>query len=231
VDFSIWLVVSPKGSSMELNEDGSAKTLNEGTYITYDANSSGIDSGTITISAGEILRLDKKYLPSDVVYNTELTSQVSKLEAKIPSMNNYYTKKQVDAKIPSLEGYYTRDEVAKQIAAILPEFSAADEGKVLGIQNGVLAWVTAVAAQPDDGSGEDNNASTAYIDGSTLVVDGTVDGTTLAVNGTVDNGTLRLSSGAAAESTVDGGTLAVSGTVTEGTLSISGTVANTTLIL
>ena len=82
--------------------------------------------------------------------------------------------------------YISKDEVARQIAAILPEFSAADNGKVLGIQNGKLAWVTV----------QTSGGVEASVDGTTLVLgDGaTVDGNTLVLDGdaSVDGSTLIL---------------------------------------
>lgn len=83
----------------------------------------------------------------------------------------------------------TTEEMAQQLAEILPAFSAADNGKVLGIQNGRLAWVT---VQISGGGG----AVEASVDGNTLVLgDGaSADGNALVLNGdaSVDGSTLIL---------------------------------------
>lgn len=87
-------------------------------------------------------------------------------------------------------GYVTQDEVARQLAALLPEFSAAaDEGKVLGIQNGKLAWVMVQAATGGVDASVDGSVLAlgdgATVDGNTLVLDGdaSVDGSTLILGG------------------------------------------------
>lgn len=61
------------------------------------------------------------------------------------------------------DGLATETYVAQLLAAILPAYSSADNGKVLGIQNGKLAWVTVHTS----GSGLTVNA-----DGNTLTLDG-----------------------------------------------------------
>lgn len=95
-------------------------------------------------------------------------------------------------KVSELEndaGYVTQDEVARQLAAILPEFSTADNGKVLGIQNGKLAWVKVQAATGGVDASVDGSVLAlgdgATVDGNTLVLDGdaSVDGSTLILGG------------------------------------------------
>lgn len=40
------------------------------------------------------------------------------------------------------DNFYTETEVNNLLAAILPSFTASDNGKILGVVNGALAWVT-----------------------------------------------------------------------------------------
>lgn len=100
----------------------------------------------------------------------ETDAAISEMGKSIPSLEGYCKETQlseaisaVEKKIPSLANYYTKNEVVKQLAAILPEFSSADNGKVLGIQNGKLAWMTVQTS----GSGGDAEVS---VDGNILVL-------------------------------------------------------------
>lgn len=85
--------------------------------------------------------------------------------------------------------YVSQDELARQLAAILPKFSATDNGKVLGIQNGKLAWVKVQAATGGVDASVDGSVLVlgdgATVEGNTLVLDGdaSVDGTTLILGG------------------------------------------------
>jgi hypothetical protein len=170
LDFYFDILTIRQGSVYATNDDGTVVALDAGTYIAYEANNSGITSGTVTIAAGELKQLDEKFLPDTAVKKIDLNSyatttqltaaetrtdtKIAAVEKKIPNLDNYYNKEEVDTKLevisqPDMSRYYTAEEVAKQIAAILPAFSAADEGKVLGIQNGVLAWVTATTSEEE----------------------------------------------------------------------------------
>lgn len=87
-----------------------------------------------------------------------------------------------------------KEEVARQLAAILPVFSAADNGKVLGIQNGKLAWVTVQASggltvnADGDTLTLDGDSVTANADGDTIVITTSLpvstDGDTIILGGT-----------------------------------------------
>lgn len=57
--------------------------------------------------------------------------------------------KKLDPTNINLSNYCTKPEVQALVTTVLPPFTAEDEGKVLGIKNGQLAWVS-VAAMNDE---------------------------------------------------------------------------------
>lgn len=62
---------------------------------------------------------------------------------------SYGGTKKLDPSNINLSNYYTKPEVQALVTAVLPPFTAEDEGKVLGIKNGQLAWVS-VASMNDE---------------------------------------------------------------------------------
>ena len=110
-----------EGNVLTKNEDGTAATLDTGTYIGFDAGqATDVAGATATITYGRLQKLDGKYL----------------------DLSGYYTQAQVDAL------------VKKAIQSVLPAYTSADNGKVLGVQNGKLAWVKVeTGTDPDPGEG------------------------------------------------------------------------------
>lgn len=117
----IALLFVQEGSTLTKNEDGTVATLDAGTYVRWEKDSSttGWDGATATITYGALKQLDPKYI----------------------DMTGYYTKAQVDALVKA--------QVAAAVKAVLPPYTSADNGKVLGIKNGALAWVTVGTPTPD----------------------------------------------------------------------------------
>lgn len=116
-NFIVFFCFVREGNVLTKNADGTAATLDTGTYIGLDAgHATDVAGATTTITYGRLQKLDGKYL----------------------DLSGYYTQAQVDA------------IVKKAIQSILPAYTSADNGKVLGIQNGKLAWVTA-GTTPDPG--------------------------------------------------------------------------------
>lgn len=110
-----------EGNVLTKNEDGTAATLDTGTYIGWVLNeSTDVAGATATITYGRLQKLDGKYL----------------------DLSGYYTQAQVDAL------------VKKAIQSVLPAYTSADNGKVLGVQNGKLAWVK-VETGTDPNPGEE----------------------------------------------------------------------------
>ena len=110
-----------EGNVLTKNEDGTAATLDTGTYIGFDAGqATDVAGATATITFGRLQKLDRKYM----------------------DLSGYYTQAQVDAL------------VKKAIQSVLPAYTSADNGKVLGVQNGKLAWVKVkTGTDPDPGVG------------------------------------------------------------------------------
>lgn len=116
-DFNVGFCFVREGNVLTKNEDGTAATLDTGTYLWWNAGkATDVAGATATITYGRLQKLDGKYL----------------------DLSGYYTKAQVDAL------------VKKAIQSVLPAYTSADNGKVLGVQNGKLAWVKA-GTTPDPG--------------------------------------------------------------------------------
>lgn len=157
------------------NEDGL-------TYLGNQSRLFGGIAGTPIDSGEPFIILSKNGTTIYIHTNTEGWHTVS-----VTPVN---TVRRIDSKyLP--EGLATTEEVALQLAAILPAYSAADNGKVLGIENGKLAWVKVQAAAGTGGvdASVDGSVLTlgdgATVDGNTLVLDGdaSVDGSTLILGG------------------------------------------------
>ena len=120
-NFIVFFCFVREGNVLTKNEDGTAATLDAGTYIGFDAQkATDVAGATATITYGRLQKLDGKYL----------------------DLSGYYTQAQVDAL------------VKKAIQSVLPAYTSADNGKVLGVQNGKLAWVKVkTGTDPDPGVG------------------------------------------------------------------------------
>ena len=120
-NFDVIFCFVREGNVLTKNEDGTAATLDTGTYIGFDAGqATDVAGATATITYGRLQKLDRKYM----------------------DLSGYYTQAQVDAL------------VKKAIQSVLPAYTSADNGKVLGIQNGKLAWVKVkTGTDPDPGVG------------------------------------------------------------------------------
>lgn len=115
-NFIVFFCFVREGNILTKNEDGTAATLDTGTYIGFDAgHATDVAGATTTITYGRLQKLDGKYL----------------------DLSGYYTKTQVDAL------------VKKAIQSVLPTFTADDEGKVLGIKDGKLAWIEVATSSKD----------------------------------------------------------------------------------
>ena len=118
-NFDVIFCFVREGNVLTKNEDGTAATLDAGTYIGWNAGqATDVAGATATITYGRLQKLDGKYL----------------------DLSGLYTKAEVDA------------IVKKAIQSVLPAFTADDEGKVLGIKDGKLAWVKVkTGTDPDPG--------------------------------------------------------------------------------
>ena len=118
-NFIVFFCFVREGNVLTKNEDGTAATLDTGTYIGFDAQkATDVAGATATITYGRLQKLDGKYL----------------------DLSGLYTKAEVDAL------------VKKAIQSVLPAYTSADNGKVLGVQNGKLAWVKVkTGTDPDPG--------------------------------------------------------------------------------
>ena len=115
-NFIVFFCFVREGNVLTKNEDGTAATLDAGTYIGFDAGQATDVAGAMaTITHGRLQKLDRKYM----------------------DLSGYYTQAQVDAL------------VKKAIQSVLPAFTADDEGKVLGIKDGKLAWIEVATASKD----------------------------------------------------------------------------------
>lgn len=164
VTFQVWVLCVREDSKLTYNDDGTITTMGGGMYICWRDDNSGFSGAKVTIAAGTLKKLDSKYI----------------------NLSNHYTKAQSDTR------YYTKDEVAEQLAAILPAFSSADNGKVLSIKDGRLAWVEVQTAAPDE-----LHVTQAYSvveSGGELWIDG--DNRTVPIDGAyetiAENGELKL---------------------------------------
>ena len=120
-NFDVIFCFVREGNVLTKNEDGTAATLDTGTYIGWNAGqATDVAGATATITYGRLQKLDGKYL----------------------DLSGLYTKAEVDA------------IVKKAIQSVLPAYTSADNGKVLGVQNGKLAWVKVkTGTDPDPGVG------------------------------------------------------------------------------
>lgn len=115
-NFDVIFCFVREGNVLTKNEDGTAATLDTGTYIGWNAGqATDVAGATATITYGRLQKLDGKYL----------------------DLSGLYTKAEVDA------------IVKKAIQSVLPAFTADDEGKVLGIKDGKLAWIEVATASKD----------------------------------------------------------------------------------
>ena len=120
-DFNVGFCFVRDGNVLTKNKDGTAATLDTGTYLWWHAGkATDVAGATATITYGRLQKLDGKYL----------------------DLSGLYTKAEVDA------------IVKKAIQSVLPAYTSADNGKVLGVQNGKLAWVKMeTGTDPDPGEG------------------------------------------------------------------------------
>lgn len=115
-NFDVIFCFVREGNVLTKNADGTAATLDTGTYIGWNAGqATDVAGATATITYGRLQKLDGKYL----------------------DLSGYYTQAQVDA------------IVKKAIQSVLPSFTADNEGKVLGIKDGKLAWIEVATASKD----------------------------------------------------------------------------------
>lgn len=146
-DFIVYVMAVREGSKVTYDDDGSLASFDAGTYIAWsNGESIGMDGATISYTFGRLQKLDNKYLDLSNYYSKEETYPQEKL----------YTQDEVNQLIKS--------EIKKAVSSILPAFTSADNGKVLGIQNGALAWITVESAStdPDPGTEETLTVEQAY---------------------------------------------------------------------
>lgn len=145
--FQAWAYVNP----YELDDSGNANQdylnenenfdvifcfVREGNVLTKNA-----DGTVVTLDTGTYIGFDAGEATDVAGATATITyGRLQKLDGKYLDLSGLYTKAEVDA------------IVKKAIQSVLPAYTSADNGKVLGIQNGKLAWVTAGTTQ-DPGEG------------------------------------------------------------------------------
>ena len=124
--------------------------VGSGLSITSD----GVLSATGS-SSGEAVDLSNYYTKSEVdIAVISLQNSIDNIEIPTTDLSNYYTKTETDntfalkttvpTKVSDLSndsGYQTAEQVATQVAAVLPEVTTADNGKIMGVVDGAWALV------------------------------------------------------------------------------------------
>ena len=124
--------------------------VGSGLSITSD----GVLSATGSSSGGAV-DLSNYYTKSEVdIAVISLQNSIDNIEIPTTDLSNYYTKTETDntfalkttvpTKVSDLSndsGYQTAEQVATQVAAVLPEVTTADNGKIMGVVDGAWALV------------------------------------------------------------------------------------------
>ena len=143
--FQAWSYVTP----VKINSDGTINQdyldenekfavifcfVREGNVLTKDA-----DGAVATLDTGTYIGFDAQKATDVAGATATITyGRLQKLDEKYLDLSGLYTKAEVD------------NIVKKAIQSVLPPYTSSDNGKVLGIQNGTLAWIK-VGTSPDPG--------------------------------------------------------------------------------